>query len=51
MAMISLGIGEIIGGIGMGIIVDKIGSKKSCFVNITNIIVAVSLVILYTYRQ
>jgi predicted MFS family arabinose efflux permease len=47
MAMISLGVGEILGGIGMGIIVDKIGSKKSCFVNIFFIFIAASLVILY----
>jgi predicted MFS family arabinose efflux permease len=34
LAMVSLGIGEIIGAIGMGIIVDKIGSKKSCWINV-----------------
>jgi hypothetical protein len=33
MTMCGLGLGEILGGIGMGIIVDKIGAKKSCFVN------------------
>jgi len=34
LAMVSLGVGEIVGAIGMGMIVDKIGSKKSCWVNI-----------------
>lgn len=32
-AMVALGVGEIIGGILMGIIVDHIGSKKSTFIN------------------
>jgi hypothetical protein len=39
MTMCGLGLGEIVGGIGMGIIVDKIGAKKSCFVNIALIII------------
>ena len=34
LAMVSLGVGEIVGAIGMGIIVDKIGSKKSCWINV-----------------
>jgi hypothetical protein len=36
--MIALGIGEIAGGIGMGIIVDIIGSKKSVFINVLLVI-------------
>lgn len=34
LAMVALGVGEIFGAIGMGIIVDKIGSKKSCWINV-----------------
>jgi MFS family permease len=49
MAMISLGVGEIFGGIVMGVIVDKIGTKKSCFVNIINVFIACSLVIIYLF--
>lgn len=33
-AMVALGFGEIVGAIGMGIIVDIIGSKKSCWINV-----------------
>ena len=33
MVMCGLGVGEIIGGIGMGIIIDKIGAKKSSLIN------------------
>lgn len=38
LAMCSLGFGEIFGGIGMGIIVDKLGSKKSVFINVALVI-------------
>jgi hypothetical protein len=34
MVMCGLGVGEIVGGIGMGIIVDKIGAKKSSLINV-----------------
>jgi MFS family permease len=33
-AMTALGVGEIVGAIIMGILVDKIGSKKSSLVNV-----------------
>ena len=33
LAMVTLGVGEIVGAVGMGIIVDHIGAKKSCFIN------------------
>jgi predicted MFS family arabinose efflux permease len=33
-AMVALGIGEIFGGIMMGFIVDKIGAKRSCLINV-----------------
>ena len=39
MVMIGLGVGEIIGGIMMGVIVDKIGAKKSSFINSVLILV------------
>jgi predicted MFS family arabinose efflux permease len=45
--MCGLGAGEIIGGIGMGIIVDKIGVKKSCFVNMFLILLQTILVCAY----
>jgi predicted MFS family arabinose efflux permease len=48
-AMISLGVGEILGGIGMGLIIDRIGSKKACYINIVNVINACATVILYIY--
>lgn len=47
LAMVSLGVGEIVGAIGMGIIVDKIGSKKSCFINVILVILQTGAVILY----
>lgn len=37
-AMVTLGAGEIVGAIGMGFIVDHIGAKKSCFINVILII-------------
>jgi MFS family permease len=46
-AMISFGVGEIIGGISMGLIIDRIGTKTACFINIANVINCVSIVILY----
>lgn len=47
LAMVSLGVGEIVGAIGMGILVDIIGSKKACFINIALIALAAGSVILY----
>jgi predicted MFS family arabinose efflux permease len=49
LAMCSLGVGEIVGGIGMGIIVDKIGSKKSVWVNVVLIILQTILVAAFVY--
>jgi predicted MFS family arabinose efflux permease len=45
--MCGLGVGEIIGGIVMGMIVDKIGAKKSCFVNMFLILLQTILVCAY----
>ena len=47
MTMCGLGVGEIIGGIAMGIIVDKIGAKKSCFINCGLIVLQTALVCVY----
>lgn len=47
LAMVSLGVGEIFGAIGMGIIVDKIGSKKSCIINVVLVILQTGAVILF----
>ena len=49
LAMVSLGVGEIFGGIGMGLIVDKVGSKRACVLNIANVTTACCVVILYIY--
>lgn len=49
LAMVSLGVGEIVGAIGMGMIVDKIGSKKSCWVNIVLVILQTLAVLLFLY--
>lgn len=45
--MCGLGVGEIVGGIGMGIIVDKIGAKKSSLINSLLILIQTVLVCIY----
>ncbi len=47
MVMIGLGVGEIIGGILMGVIVDIIGAKKSSFINCGLILMQTVLVVAY----
>lgn len=47
LAMVALGGGEIVGAIGMGIVVDKIGTKKSCWINVFLVILQTGAVILY----
>lgn len=32
--MIAFGVGDVIGGLSMGLIIDKLGSKKTCFLNV-----------------
>ena len=49
MAMITLGAGEVLGGIAQGIFIDKFGSKNAVYVNIINVAIASSLVTLYVY--
>ena len=45
--MISLGFGEVVGGLAMGGVIDKIGTKRSCFINTINISMACGMVIYY----
>ena len=47
LAMVALGVGEICGALVMGHVVDKLGAKKSCFVNITVIIVQTIFVFIF----
>ena len=47
MTMCGLGLGEIVGGILMGIIVDKIGAKKSSLINSILILIQTILVCAY----
>ena len=45
--MVSLGVGEIVGAIGMGFIVDHIGAKRSSVINVVLIGIAGFSVILF----
>lgn len=47
LAMMTLGIGEILGGIGMGVLVDKIGTRKSVWVNVLNIVITTVVTAIY----
>jgi predicted MFS family arabinose efflux permease len=47
LAMVSLGLGEIVGSITMGLIVDKIGPKKACLVNVFLIFFQTLVVLIY----
>ena len=47
MTMTGLGVGEIVGGIVMGVVVDKIGPKKSSLINCVLIIIQTIIVIFY----
>lgn len=49
--MMTLGFGEIFGGISMGIIIDHMGAKKACIVNIVNVFIACCLVVFYIYTN
>lgn len=41
-AMSLFGVGEVVGGLGVGIFIDKYGSKKAVFINMSVILVAVA---------
>lgn len=47
LAMVSLGVGEILGAILMGIVVDIIGAKKACFINVVFVVLQTFFVILF----
>ena len=47
LVMISLGVGEVLGGLAMGGVVDRIGTKRSCVINSVNIAIASLFVIYY----
>ena len=49
LAMAALGIGEIVGGIGMGIIVDKIGPKKASFIICSLVVIQTVLLSIFCY--
>lgn len=49
--MTSLGVGEIIGAIGMGVIRDKMGNRFAFCVQVVLIVVSVSLVIYYNQKN
>jgi Na+/melibiose symporter-like transporter len=49
LAMVSLGVGEVVGAIGMGIVVDIIGSKRACILNIFFIAIAASSIVLFLF--
>lgn len=45
-ALIALGFGEVLGGLLLGLIIDKIGSKKTSLINFSVIIILISVTIL-----
>jgi hypothetical protein len=49
LAMVSLGVGEIVGSISMGLVVDHFGAKRSSFLNMFFIGSAAMLVVIYIY--
>jgi predicted MFS family arabinose efflux permease len=49
LAMVSLGFGEITGAIGMGALVDRIGQKYSCLINIALILIQTGVVLTYIF--
>lgn len=49
LAMVSLGFGEIAGAIFMGVVVDKLGTKKSSFINVALVFIQTVAVLAYLY--
>lgn len=47
--MITLGFGQMFGGLGMGLLIDKIGSKKTALVNVglLSITTLLSFIVIY----
>ena len=48
-AMVALGVGEILGAMIMGNVIDRIGSKKTCLINIGLVFVATIFVLNFLY--
>jgi predicted MFS family arabinose efflux permease len=51
LAMVSLGVGEILGGLMMGFIVDRIGSKKTALLNVILVLFSVVIVLIFIIRN
>ena len=51
LAMMALGVGEILGSYIMGRLVDKLGLKDSSLINMVLILIASSTVVYYLYRN
>lgn len=44
--MVAFGLGEVIGGMSLGVIIDKIGSRNTSIVNIIIVIIMVTVTVL-----
>jgi predicted MFS family arabinose efflux permease len=49
--MIGLGVGEAVGGYFNGFLHDKYGSKKAVIFNLVQLVVAIILLVLYTWNN
>ncbi len=49
--MVAFGIGEVVGAIIIGIIIDKIGSKKTSIVNILIILILINVTAVSVYSE
>jgi predicted MFS family arabinose efflux permease len=47
MALVAFGLGEVIGGLMIGQVIDKIGSRKTALVNIVTVILMTGVTIVY----
>lgn len=50
-AMITLGFGQMLGGLVMGLLMDKIGAQKTSIVNVVLLSITILLSILVIYQQ
>ena len=44
--MVAFGLGEVIGGMSLGVIIDKIGSRNTSIVNIIIVIIMITVTVL-----
>ena len=49
--MVALGVGQIIGGVAIGLLLDKIGPKKCSLLNVALVILVSGLTIGYVYKN